>query len=176
MRPTYLCIAPLLRALPRWMHSIDRTFDIQTMLIKLSMHWIFYESMYTSSSSSSSSFILKTILFLHTKLGLDVCPNVDSQISGDTSPDLTRPLSGKIAISQLSTHGYWSKFFQWWDALPHQPVQFREETLESGNLFQRYIHKLTLSSFQTPLTPKVTSGASTITCYTKYSPPAQHAG
>ena len=25
-------------------------------------------------------------------------------------------------------------------------------------------------------TPKVTSGASTITCYTKYSPPARHAG
>ena len=34
----------------------------------------------------------------------------------------------------------------------------------------------TSSSFQTPLTPKVTSSASTITCYTKYSPPAQHAG
>ena len=34
----------------------------------------------------------------------------------------------------------------------------------------------TLSAFQTPPTPKVTSGASTITCYTKYSPPAQHAG
>ena len=38
------------------------------------------------------------------------------------------------------------------------------------------LHYITLSSFQTPLTPKVTSGASTITCYTKYSPPAQHAG
>ena len=25
-------------------------------------------------------------------------------------------------------------------------------------------------------TPLVTSGASTITCYTKYGPPAQHAG
>ena len=35
---------------------------------------------------------------------------------------------------------------------------------------------ITLPSFQTQLTPKVTSGASTITCYTKYSPPAQHAG
>ena len=34
----------------------------------------------------------------------------------------------------------------------------------------------TLSAFQTPPTPKVTSGASTITCYTEYSPPAQHAG
>ena len=38
------------------------------------------------------------------------------------------------------------------------------------------LHYITLSAFQTPLTPKVTSGASTITCYTKYSPPAQHAG
>ena len=35
---------------------------------------------------------------------------------------------------------------------------------------------ITLSAFQTPPTPKVTSGASTITCYTKYSPLAQHAG
>ena len=31
-------------------------------------------------------------------------------------------------------------------------------------------------SIQTPLTHKVTSGASTIMCYTKYSPPAHHAG
>ena len=38
------------------------------------------------------------------------------------------------------------------------------------------LHYITLSAFQTPPTPKVTSGASTITCYTKYSPPAQHAG
>ena len=34
------------------------------------------------------------------------------------------------------------------------------------------LHYITLSSFQTPLSPKVTSGASTITCYTKYCPPA----
>ena len=33
-----------------------------------------------------------------------------------------------------------------------------------------------ISSFQTPLTPWVTSGASTDTCYTKYSSLAQHAG
>ena len=38
------------------------------------------------------------------------------------------------------------------------------------------IHYITLSAFRTPPTPKVTSGASTITCYTKYSPLAQHAG
>ena len=35
---------------------------------------------------------------------------------------------------------------------------------------------IALSAFQTPLTPKVTGGASTITWYTKYSPPDQHAG
>ena len=36
-------------------------------------------------------------------------------------------------------------------------------------------HYITLSAFQTPPTPKVTSGASTIiTCYTKYSPPASY--
>ena len=50
------------------------------------------------------------------------------------------------------------------DQILHQPY--------FGN-FPDYI---TLSAFQTPPTPKVTSGASTITCYTKYSPPAQHAG
>ena len=33
---------------------------------------------------------------------------------------------------------------------------------------------ITLSSFQTPLTLKVTSGASTIACYTKYSPQTSH--
>ena len=37
-------------------------------------------------------------------------------------------------------------------------------------------HYITLSAFQKPPTPKVTSGASTITCYTKYSPLAQHTG
>ena len=39
-----------------------------------------------------------------------------------------------------------------------------------------YIHYITVTPFQMPLTPKVTSGASTITCYTKYIPPAQHVG
>ena len=37
------------------------------------------------------------------------------------------------------------------------------------------LHFIKLSAFQMPPTPKLTSGASTITCYTKYSPPAQHA-
>ena len=43
-------------------------------------------------------------------------------------------------------------------------------------LYYITLHYITLPAFQTPPTPKVTSGASTITCYTKYSPPAQHAG
>ena len=30
------------------------------------------------------------------------------------------------------------------------------------------LHYITLTPFQTPPTPEVTSGASTITCYTKY--------
>ena len=34
----------------------------------------------------------------------DVCPRVDNQTSGDTLQNVTRPLSGKIAISQLSIH------------------------------------------------------------------------
>ena len=44
------------------------------------------------------------------------------------------------------------------------------------NQYNITLHYITLLAFPTPPTPKVTSGASTITCYTKYSPPAQHAG
>ena len=46
----------------------------------------------------------------------------------------------------------------------------------SLNIAHSYIHTyiLTLPSFQTPFTPEVTSGTSTITCYTKYNRPAQH--
>ena len=44
--------------------------------------------------------------------------------------------------------------------------------LGSGCASSHYItlHYITLSAFQTPPTPKVTGGASTITCYMKYSP------
>ena len=51
----------------------------------------------------------ENVAFFHTKLGLDVCPKVDNQTSGDTLQDSTQPPSGKIAISQLSDHGYWSE-------------------------------------------------------------------
>ena len=47
---------------------------------------------------------------LHAMLGLDVCPRVDNQNSGENLQDSTLPLSGKIAISQFSNHGYWSVF------------------------------------------------------------------
>ena len=73
-------------------------------------------------------FHFENVTFFNAKLGLDICPRVDNQTSGDTLQDLTQPLSGKIAMSQLSTNGYWSK-------VPHQPVRITEETLESGNLF-----------------------------------------
>ena len=56
-------------------------------------------------------FYFENAAFFHAKLGSDVCPRVDNQTSGDTLQDLTRPLSGKITISQLSTHGYWSEFY-----------------------------------------------------------------
>ena len=62
----------------------------------------------TIISSSSSSF--ENVAFFHAKLESDVCPGVDMQTSGDTLQDLTWTLSGKIAISQLSTHRYWSEF------------------------------------------------------------------
>ena len=92
----------------------------------------------------------ENLVFFHAKIGSDVCPRVDNQTSGDTLQNLTWPLSGKISISQLSTHGfviiYKSKYlnflvsfslasFWWHDVLPYQPVRIREETLESGNLF-----------------------------------------
>ena len=66
-------------------------------------------------------FYFEKVAFFHAKPRLDVCPRVDHQTSGysHTLQNLTRPL---IAISQLSTHGYWSKF--WWrDVLQHQPVE-----------------------------------------------------
>ena len=80
-------------------------------------------------------FYFENVAFFHSKLGLDFYPRVDNQISGDTSQYLTRPLSGKNAISQLSTHEYWSKSYG--VRMPFHTKQFRirEETLESGNLF-----------------------------------------
>ena len=50
-------------------------------------------------------FYFENVTFFHAKLRSGICPRVDNQPSGDTLQDLTRPLSGKIAISQLSTHG-----------------------------------------------------------------------
>ena len=41
-------------------------------------------------------------------------------------------------------------------------------------LLLHYMHYINV--IQTPLTAKVTSGCINNTCYTKYSPPAQHAG
>ena len=53
------------------------------------------------------NFYFEYVTFFHAKLRSNVCPRVDNQTSGDTLQDLTRPLSGKIAISQSATHGYW---------------------------------------------------------------------
>ena len=55
-------------------------------------------------------FYFESIAFFHVKLGLDSCPRVDNQTSVETLQDLTRPLMEKFVISQLSIHGYWSKF------------------------------------------------------------------
>ena len=57
-------------------------------------------------------FYFENVASFHTKLGSDVCQRVNNQTSGNTLQDLTRPLNGKIAVSQLSTHGYWSKSHQ----------------------------------------------------------------
>ena len=75
----------------------------------------------------------ENVAFFHAKLGLEVCPRVDNQTSGDTLQDLTRPLVEKSPSASYTPMGIEASF--WWrDALPHQPVRIREETLESGNL------------------------------------------
>ena len=55
-------------------------------------------------------FHFENIAFFHAKLGSDVCSSVDDQTSGGFT-SFKSTTSGKIAISQLSTHGYWSKVF-----------------------------------------------------------------
>ena len=48
--------------------------------------------------------------------------------------DFTRPLVEKSLSVSYPPTGI-SASFWWWDALSHQSVGIREETLESGNLF-----------------------------------------
>ena len=84
---------------PLWVHS-----GASNQVNQRSMHKLGTISTKFQSSSSLSYFTLENITFFHAKLGLDVCPRVDNQTSGDTSEESTRPLS------QLSTHGYWSEF------------------------------------------------------------------
>ena len=79
-------------------------------------------------------FYLENVAFFHAKLGSDVCSRVDNKTSGDTLQDLTRPLVEKSPSASYPPMGIGASFW-WWDALPHQPVGIREETLESGNLF-----------------------------------------
>ena len=82
---------------------------------------------------SSSSVILKTY-FLPRQARVGRFHRVDNQTSGDTLQDLTRPLVETSPSVSYPPMGIGSRF--WWrDALPHQPVGIREETLESGNLF-----------------------------------------
>ena len=79
-------------------------------------------------------FYFENVAFFHAKLGSDVCPRVDNQTSGNTLQDLTRPLMEKSLSASYPPMDIGASF--WWrDALPHQPVWIREETLESGNLF-----------------------------------------
>ena len=60
--------------------------------------------------------------------------------------------------------------------LHEHKVGYLNSSISRCKLHYITLHYITITAFQTPPTPKVTSGASTITCYTKYSPPAQHAG
>ena len=70
-------------------------------------------------TSSSPPFILKTLVFFHAKLGMDVCPTVNNQHSVTLYKSyLTRPLLYKSpSDGSCLVHGYWRGF--WWpDALP----------------------------------------------------------
>ena len=83
----------------------------------------------------TSSFIhFENIVSFYVKLGFDICPRVDNQTSGDTLQDSTRPLVEILPSASYPPMGIRASFW-WWDALPHQPVRIREETLESENLF-----------------------------------------
>ena len=55
-------------------------------------------------------FCFENVAFFQAKLGLEVFPRVDNHTSGDILLDLTRPLSGKIVVSQLSTMGIGASF------------------------------------------------------------------
>ena len=92
----------------------------------------------TRGTAHSRTFIIifyfENVAFYQAKLGLDVCPRVDNQTSGETLQDLTRPLAEKSPSAIYPPKGFGTSFW-WWDAIPHQPVGIREKTLESGNLF-----------------------------------------
>ena len=77
--------------------------------------------------------LFENVTLFHDKLGLDVCPRGDNQTSGDTLQDSTWRLVEKSPSADPPMDIGAS--FWWQDALPHQPVRNREETLESGNLF-----------------------------------------
>ena len=79
-------------------------------------------------------FYFENVAFFHAKLWSDICPRVDNQTSGNRLQDSTRPPVEKSQSASYPPMGIEASF--WWrDALPHQPVRIREETLESGNLF-----------------------------------------
>ena len=86
-------------------------------------------------SSDIIIFYFENVAFFHAKLGSAIRPRVDNRTSGVTLQDFNSTISGKMAISQLSTTHANGASFRWQDALPHQPVRIREETLESGNFF-----------------------------------------
>ena len=85
---------------------LDSPIKVPAILFKI----LRYNDLIIYYNDNHFIFYFENVAFFHAKLGLDVCPRVDNQTSGETLQDLTRPPSGKIAISQLSTHGNWNEF------------------------------------------------------------------
>ena len=84
-------------------------------------------------------FYFENVAFFHTKLRSDVCPRVDNQFEPNLwwwhfTRYLTRPLVEKSPSASYPPTGFGASFW-WQDALSHQLVRIREETLESVNLF-----------------------------------------
>ena len=78
-------------------------------------------------------FYFENLAFFNTPHSPQVC-GVDNQTFGDNLKDFNWTIVEKSPSALNPPMGIEANF--WWrDALSHQPVRIKEETLESGNLF-----------------------------------------
>ena len=121
--------------------------------------WVSFD---LSRNCKQSSSFIENITFFHPKLGLDVCPRVDNQTSDNTLQDLTQPLVEKSLSASYPPMGIGASFW-WWDALPHQPVQFglvkRHWSLETSSSIVKFPppYLIALNKMRLPM-PTLDSG------------------